>query len=544
MGKKFIDRKSAKTYQLVYRSQEDPLAFEEGSSERVFVELQKNRGAKKSKGKETDQTVQKSLRDLQLDDIDDEGDIDKDVGQAALYGIYLDDREYDYTKHLRQVGTGGGVLLEAPTKKEKQSGIQILDVDDDDIKNSKGSLPAEVMPSKHRMDIKSEAVPTGLQPYMNPNLRDVLEALDEEEVDEFDDDFLDKLNADELSSEDENAMDSSGTYDDGEDDDESFDPNDVFAAVQRMKARQQQYDSDEEYDEDDSQDGVGTGRMPRTARTASTGFSMSSSAMFRNEKLTLLDEQFDKIEAMYEDDGTDSENERYDSDGHHIVEYDSDGNPKPISSRPDFESVMNEFLADYELTGKRMQVVVEGGTGAGKLSTFRNAMFDASKTTEENKKKLLQVGLQQIEESNAKTKEMEEAEFDELFKEKKRTPWDCQTILTTYSNLDNHPATIYEERNPQIRVSRRTGFPVVVNADDGSQKQEKENDDVEMKDNKGKARSKGETQEEKRARKKQLQEEKRNRRQQKKDNQDTFAEKQERRKQSKKDRAQLVIHMD
>lgn len=30
-------------------------------------------------------------------------------------------------------------------------------------------------------------------------------------------------------------------------------------------------------------------------RTVGTGFSMSSSAMFRNEKLTTLDDQFDKV---------------------------------------------------------------------------------------------------------------------------------------------------------------------------------------------------------------------------------------------------------
>ncbi|KAJ1665000.1 Protein ltv1 [Coemansia sp. RSA 1813] len=547
MVKKFIDKKSSKTYQLVYRSQEDPLAFEEGTTERVFVPAQRGAITTGSKGKEVDQTIQRGFEGLHLDRID-EDVLDGGAGRAALYGVYLDDRDYDYTKHLRQVGTGG-VILEAPTKKENRpSGIEILDREEDDCDSSgsqkestiahttrKGELPAEALPSTHRMDIKSEAMPSGLQPHMDPNLRDVLEALEDDDVDEFGDDFLDKLNADELSSGDEDAL--------GDEDDEDFDPNDVFAAVQRMKARNvQKYDSDDDYDEDE-----GHGGWPRTTRTASTGASMSSSAMFRNDKLTLLDEQFDKIEAMYEEDNDDSEDERYDSEGNYIAEYDSDGNAKPISTRPDFESVLNEFLDDYELTGKRMQVKVEGTTGAGKLNTFRSAMLDESMTEEESRKKLLETGKRQIEESNAKTKEMEEAELDELFKEKKRTPWDCQTILTTYSNLDNHPAMIYEQRKPQIRVSRKSGFPVVASKDNEQDKADDSNDDEAEeieKENKGKARQKGETAEEKRERKKKIQEAKRDRREQKKDNREIHAEKRDRKMQSKKDRAQLVLHMD
>ncbi|KAJ2561938.1 Protein ltv1, partial [Coemansia sp. RSA 1836] len=90
MGKQFIDKKSAKTYKLVYRSQEDPLAFEEGASERVFVAVNKNEPSRSARGKDADQTVQQSLRDLRLDDIAEE-ELDQQAGKAALYGIYLDD---------------------------------------------------------------------------------------------------------------------------------------------------------------------------------------------------------------------------------------------------------------------------------------------------------------------------------------------------------------------------------------------------------------------------------------------------------------------
>ncbi|KAJ2783841.1 Protein ltv1 [Coemansia interrupta] len=539
MGKKFIDKKNATTYKLVYRSQEDPNAFEQGMSDRVFVEVKKKGAAKTSaKGKEPQaQTLQQSLMDLNLG-ISEQDLAQDEAGQAALYGVYLDDRDYDYTKHLRPVGSGGGVILEAPGKKERPAGVQFVDGEE----AGDGLLPAEVLPSMHRMDIKSEAFPTGPQPFMDRNLREVLEALEEDEqVDELDDDFLDRLNADQPPSDAEDAEDSDegGFYD--QDDDEDFDPDDVFAQVRRMKERQLQMQRGSA-DDDDMSEASGP------AYTEGTGFSMSSSAMFRNDKLTLLDEHFDKIEAMYERDETDSEDERYDSDGHHRVEYDAEGNAKPISTRPDFESVMDEFLSEYELTGKRMQVVVEGGDGAGKLDTVRQAFLKATQSAEASRRELLDVGNRIIDEDNRRTDKDEAEYFDRLFQEKQRTPWDCQTILTTYSTLDNHPATIYEQRTPRIRVSRKTGLPLVENAaaEDGPHEDREEDEEEQQasRENMGKARSKGETSEEKRARKKMLQEAKRERRDQKKETRGAFAEKHDRKMQSRKDRAQYVVRLD
>ncbi|KAJ2355591.1 Protein ltv1, partial [Coemansia erecta] len=142
MSKQFINKKSAKTYNLVFRSQEDPLAFEEGSTDRVFVERGKQ--ARAAKGKDVE-SVAADLGALRLDS--------GEAGQAALYGVFLDDSAYDYTQHLRQVGAGGGVLLDAPAKKGRRGEIVVRD-----------ELPAEALASQHRMDIRSAAYPTGPQP--------------------------------------------------------------------------------------------------------------------------------------------------------------------------------------------------------------------------------------------------------------------------------------------------------------------------------------------------------------------------------------------
>ncbi|KAJ1950050.1 Protein ltv1, partial [Linderina macrospora] len=179
------------------------------------------------------------------------------------------------------------------------------------------------------------------------------------------------------------------------------------------------------------------------------------------------------------------------------------------------------------------------------LSTVRNAMLKEGQGVDESRKELLEKGLEMIEEANERAANDDYADLDAQFQEKQRVPWDCQTILTTYSTLDNHPATIHEKRAPRIKVSRKTGFPMVENPDEENEKkEEEEEEEQEERINKGEARSKGETKEEKRLRKQQLKEAKRDRREQKRETQGVFAEKRDRKMQSRKDRAQYVIHMD
>jgi protein LTV1 len=44
-------------------------------------------------------------------------------GEAAEYGIFFDDTEYDYMQHLRNVGEApDAILLEAPGSKDRGKG--------------------------------------------------------------------------------------------------------------------------------------------------------------------------------------------------------------------------------------------------------------------------------------------------------------------------------------------------------------------------------------------------------------------------------------
>jgi len=88
------------------------------------------------------------------------------------------------------------------------------------------------------------------------------------------------------------------------------------------------------------------------AATASTGYSMSSSALFRTEGQTLLDARFERIQEMFNED---SEEE----DEHHSP-------PEVLPEvRPDFNSIMDEFLESCHVSGKSKKRVKKGKYQSG-----------------------------------------------------------------------------------------------------------------------------------------------------------------------------------
>ena len=52
-----------------------------------------------------------------------------------------------------------------------------------------------------------------------------------------------------------------------------------------------------------------------------------------------------------------------------------------------------------------------------------------------------------------------EEEVDIVKVEDKGEKWDCESILSTYSTLYNHPKLISEPRNNKIQLSSKTGIP-------------------------------------------------------------------------------------
>ncbi|EGG22698.1 hypothetical protein DFA_04828 [Cavenderia fasciculata] len=114
-----------------------------------------------------------------------------------------------------------------------------------------------------------------------------------------------------------------------------------------------------------------------------------------------------------------------------------------------------------------------------------------------------------------------------------REVWDCETILTTYTNIYNHPSTIREEGIKKIQLSKKTGIPLGV-----LPTRTREIEEEEERINYGEAIEKDESKEDKKERKKAVKELKKAAREQKKDLKQAF--KSEEMKQNKINRAQRL----
>lgn len=236
------------------------------------------------------------------------------VGEAALYGVYYDDTEYDYIQHLRPVGVNEdgveSVLIEAlpssKTQAKKKRGIELRDI------------PAEALPSASELPRTYEsqhAIPesiAGFQPDMDPHLRQVLEALEDDAFvdDELEEDFFGELVGDGERGSDEDVdfefrEDNANeplTLSKAQDGHEERWEERFAQFKKAQKAAERQGQSDEEYGSEtgDTIGGLPTmsvigGKKRRKGTSDASGYSMSSSSLYRNEALQTLDECFDQV---------------------------------------------------------------------------------------------------------------------------------------------------------------------------------------------------------------------------------------------------------
>jgi len=445
----------AKHFQLVHRSQRDPLIHDPEASQHVLKAFERGNVVKGKSRADLERIISPS--DLAHDSER------ANIGEAAIYGVYYDDTEYDYMQHLRTAGLQedgvDSILIEAPTilkaKGKNKEPITLLD------------LPPEALPSTSEVPRNYEAqenIPSsiaGFQPDLDPHLRQVLEALEDDAFvdDELDDGFFGELVADGELAADEHLEFEFREEGMGEEDDDEHEPLEKteegedlgwearfaqFKKAQNATAGSASSDIDAHSEGGDTvgalpQLSVIGGKRRRKGASDASGYSMSSSSMFRNEGLTMLDERFDQIQKEY---GSDEDEDEM---GAGSDEDEDDEAPELITSREDFDAIMNEFLDNYEILGGKMRPVLAGDTGAEKLDTIRKALGAVRLRDQDN-----------------------ESEEDDILMpldiDEKKDTWDCETILTTYSNLENHPRLIKARQDrpiPKILLDPKTGLPVV-----------------------------------------------------------------------------------
>lgn len=147
-----------------------------------------------------------------------------------------------------------------------------------------------------------------------------------------------------------------------------------------------------------------------------TEYSMSSSVIRRNEQLELLDERFEKFFENYDE---------------------------PEIGALDCEEIEGHIEMSDDL-----------------LSQCLDEMQDDDNDLKYNRK-WDEKRVKKIMEEDSSEEEMVELEVEDDAPDKK---WDCESVLSTYSNVYNHPKLIAEPRRSRskIEINPKTGVPINV----------------------------------------------------------------------------------
>ncbi|KAI8853949.1 hypothetical protein BC829DRAFT_260772 [Chytridium lagenaria] len=569
MGKRkpFIDKSNALSYQVVHRSQRDPAIADESAPKRVLKPvptslnmLKKGKGlevpdddydfeevsdyeegdedeldfenAEEVEEEEEEDWTDDENADEEEEEEEEEEKAEKVVAEklqvkpktkgmepskpaaddATNYGIFFKDQDtYDYVKHLKPIGVDPSAVFvsaAAASKKPPKAGIRFLD-DDASVAMSEApkrkvtfDLPSGVLGSQYEDEVgmlNREAHVSVMD--IEPSMREIIYALDDEAYVEEDlDDFFDALNADTVPEKYAAAAEPTGE-DDDEEEDEDQSEGAWYQQYQRYK--ENEVGSDDGFsDEEDDKDRL-------------TMMSMTSSVLFRNKNLTVLDERFDELlRKEYNEDEDEDDMEDPDELG--------------PESQKRIDKIFDSFLNTTEVVGRKKLLLNK---------VFPMKQMDNVRKELKGDEKELGVLLETAKVPTLEGEELYEQleiEYQELMKSDDKEKWDVETVLSTYSNIYNRPSIIKEIRKTAPRIRMRKGVPYVQEVVEESKAKEEEAEkdtnsegDEEEEEgerrNAGEARRKGETKEERKARKAAVKSEKKERRMEKKAVKTAFA---------------------
>ncbi|KAM4612383.1 protein LTV1 homolog [Polymixia lowei] len=397
------------------------------------------------------------------------------------FGVFFDD-DYDYLQHLKEASGTTELVAAGPVHTDRQPS----DLCDEGEEEEEGkinlpipvasiNLPSSVFASEFEEEVGllNKAAPiSGPRLDMDP---DIVAGLDED----FDYDDPDNLLEDDfiIKANDVNgAPDIEGDDDEWEDTDEEG-------------SEEGDFDSEGGFSGEEDGHGREFMFMDEETKTRFTEYSMTSSVMRRNEQLTLLDDRFEKFYEQFDDDEIGA-----------LDNAELEGFIEPDSTR------LAEVINDY----------------------FKQKAKEHQRPDDLGPKELPVVKEEEDEE--------EEPEMETLVVTAPAEKWDCETIISTYSNLYNRPKIIKDPPKPKaIRVSNKTGIPLDVLPNRGLTAKQAERmeriNDSDLPRVATQARNKEENTEERRARKQAIKEERKERRTEKKANKTAF--KQEKARQEK-----------
>ena len=374
-------------------------------------------------------------------------------GEAAEHGVYFDDTEYDYMQHMRDLNGGSGdgesYFLDAPKKRGEGKGkakISLADaLRDASLEDHRppsqvqgsGLLDASILPSNNlskRTYQDQQDVPdmlAGFQPDMDPRLREVLEALEDDAYVDDEEDVFGELardgkevsisefedlgfDADTRGVEDDDGWESDATVkpanehkshhvntahvntaancttaeitdtsmeDLRENGGESEWMKEFSKFKNAEKAKKAKGPS-----QPDKQSSILTAtsimsgmrrKKRKGAMTDISSYSMTSSSLLRTEGLTLLDARFDKIEKEYAEDGGMMYDDNGDDDGGASVTTASSkasSQALALPLRADFDNIMDDFLENYQMVGRKRVKKGKNQTAMEQLDEIRKEL--------------------------------------------------------------------------------------------------------------------------------------------------------------------------
>lgn len=497
--KKFIPSKEGTTYNVVRRSQQDPSVLyedDQAASNYVLVPAASNRNhAKHGKRREREEREDSVRSGVAAEDVGSLFRSSNAKDHINPLGL-PDNGSYDYDKHLKSIG--GGTFVGADGKVRQDSKRSV-------------ALPAEALAPDGEVE-RCLASITISEKVMDDDIWGILSG-QVEEYEELDDDFV--LQA----AQEPEAGDT-----------EAFDFDKHIAHLIAASEREVGIRRVQDYSD------LGEGSEVESLSEVEE----EGPAPSRGVEGDRMDLQFAAALAEYETDDEVDEHD-YGAHAHDAAKdkaelWDPETNEYANACFDDFlreQADMNWFDGLDRNTkdeprvyrGNKATDKDGGGPRLGKLRGLGGATDD--------------VGREEPVEEEGSEDEDKFCPIDQTFDYFKPQPvekWDCETIVSTYSNIDNHPTVLsvgkgsskykgkraHEPAVPAtgiIELSKKTGMPLGVlgtreKAKELHSKAESEAAQEQIR-NAGEARAKTETAEERRERKAKVREEKREKREQK-----------------------------
>ncbi|XP_026118650.1 protein LTV1 homolog [Carassius auratus] len=387
------------------------------------------------------------------------------------------DDDYNYLQHLREAPQPAE-LISAPRVRRDARPKPEEDEEEASIPTASINLPSSVFASEFEEEV---GLLNKAAPVSGPRLDmdpDIVAALDED----FDFDDPENILEDDFVVKANDVMGDDEWEDTDEEDDED---------------EEQDYDSEGGLSEDE--EGGRKEFMFADCETKSrfTEYSLTSSIMRRNEQLTLLDDRFEKFYEQFDDDEIGA-----------LDNAELEGYIEPDSKR------LEEVIKDYFIQ-KEKECQKPDQLGPAELPSVK----------------------EEDEEEDGDG----EVEIETMVIEPPTERWDCETIISTYSNLYNRPKLIQDPpKLKEIRVSAKTGIPLDVLPKRGLTTKQVERmeriNDSDLPRASTQPRSREESAEERRARKQAIKTERKERRSEKKANKLAF-------KQEKQMQEKQMVHL-